>query len=87
MGGPACAVCTNPHDTHETEASIVHMHPRLADEELERGRRGTCPEHGTGIWTQAAPCETSLGTSGSQSGSGASLMVTLASSGEGRGCA
>ena len=45
------------------------------------------PEHGTRIWTQAAPCETSLGTSGSQSGSGASLMVTLASSGEGRGCA
>lgn len=49
----------------------------------EAGEGELAPEHGSGIWTQAAACEPSLGTSGSQSCPGVSSMVMLASSGEG----
>ena len=32
-----CAL-SSPHDTHRSESSILNMHPRLANEEPERGR-------------------------------------------------
>lgn len=76
---------SNPHDTHKSEPLIVHMHlpPLQMRNRNEAGEGELAPEHRTGIWTQAAAYEPSLGTSGSQSCPGASSMVMLASSGEG----
>ena len=41
---PVLRARSNPHNTHKSEPLIVHMHPPLAGEEPERGRRrGTRP--------------------------------------------